>query len=1024
MSPGSTMSYDESNSVSGASNSSAYTIPKLSSDGSNWITYKARIVNVMRSRGLKRHLDGLARAPPPALIFPQPSAPTAAATAAATAAGPVALALITTATALAALTDEEYLAKVEASEKKVDDHDQKEGAARQLIYGTITNALLLQVQDLPTVAEVWTAVQFEFEGKSEMYSVALRTRLNNTKCEEGADVRAHLDSLLLMWAELATMGVPMSDSDFTATIYTSLPKSYGTLLTALTPTARIMKVTVGSKDVIFAVNEEFDRTRGSEGVVTALAAKAASSKAAYGASRSSSRGRGGSNSNGRGPTGSKPDVECFNCHRKGHVKADCWHAGGGKEGQGPRQGGGKRGGGQGGAQVNTAGTAAAGDTYAFTTTFYPDALLTRTAATPKNVITEVFDSGANRHISPYRNVFTSFESSNPHPISAADSRTFNVLSRGDVKISLPNGSSETTTILKDVLYAPELAFTLVSISRIDDAGFSSKFELGACEITSRKDAGRVIGWIPASHGLYRVEHKVVTHANMATPLTMSMMELHRRLGHISPASIERLVRDGRVDGIQLSDSMILPCDACAQAKIMRAPIPKARDSAREKTLGARIHTDVWGPAQTETIGKRRYYTSFTDNATRWTELYLLRQKSETFTAYKCFEAMLKVQDNKPIKALQSDRGSEYLSTAFLDHLAAQGTKSRLTVHDTPEQNGIAERLNRMLPEHTRAMLLEAGLPKNLWGEAMSHATWIKNRSPMRALDGKTPFEERYGKKPDLRDLHQFGCKVWVRLEDAGKLDAKAVEAKFVGYSAESKGGYRVYWPIKHNVTVERNVQFMDAPSVVVDIQPEGVHEVSNGQNDALTPEPVAAAVPEPAAPEAIRPDTPPPDMPPPAPEARKRRVRKPSAYVCSLQDGTGTVDGHGGTAKLPKGLQPTENIVGGAAFADEEISPPLDPFEVEAAEMRNLEAAMVEVLTINAGQDPQSLEEAMQSPDWPLWEAAIQKELASIKSYNTYTLVEAPPNVNVIGSKFVFQIKRNADGSVTSYKVLQLDGLS
>ena len=38
----------------------------------------------------------------------------------------------------------------------------------------------------------------------------------------------------------------------------------------------------------------------------------------------------------KGGQGSKKSIECFNCHRKEHVKADCWAKGGGKEGQGPR----------------------------------------------------------------------------------------------------------------------------------------------------------------------------------------------------------------------------------------------------------------------------------------------------------------------------------------------------------------------------------------------------------------------------------------------------------------------------------------------------------------------------------------------------------------------------------------------------------------------------------------------------------------------------------------------------------------
>ena len=47
---------------------------------------------------------------------------------------------------------------------------------------------------------------------------------------------------------------------------------------------------------------------------------------------------GSNKKNQKGKSGKKSDkvIECFNCHKKGHKKADCWWKGGGKEGQGPR----------------------------------------------------------------------------------------------------------------------------------------------------------------------------------------------------------------------------------------------------------------------------------------------------------------------------------------------------------------------------------------------------------------------------------------------------------------------------------------------------------------------------------------------------------------------------------------------------------------------------------------------------------------------------------------------------------------
>ena len=55
------------------------------------------------------------------------------------------------------------------------------------------------------------------------------------------------------------------------------------------------------------------------------------------------------------------------------------------------------------------------------------------------------------------------------------------------------------------------------------------------------------------------------------------------------------------------------------------------------------------------------------------------------------------------------------------------------------------------------MLHSCKLPKNLWGETITHVVWLKNRTTTCALpEGKTPYEMMYGKKPNLKDLHEWG----------------------------------------------------------------------------------------------------------------------------------------------------------------------------------------------------------------------------------------------------------------------------
>jgi hypothetical protein len=71
------------------------------------------------------------------------------------------------------------------------------------------------------------------------------------------------------------------------------------------------------------------------------------------------------------------------------------------------------------------------------------------------------------------------------------------------------------------------------------------------------------------------------------------------------------------------------------------------------------------------------------------------------------------------------------------------------------------------------MLLARDMPKYLWAEAINYATWLKNRLPSRAIPGYTLYELVNKSKPNLAQAHEFGAKVYVHLQDAGKLEAKA-----------------------------------------------------------------------------------------------------------------------------------------------------------------------------------------------------------------------------------------------------------
>ena len=108
---------------------------------------------------------------------------------------------------------------------------------------------------------------------------------------------------------------------------------------------------------------------------------------------------------------------------------------------------------------------------------------------------------------------------------------------------------------------------------------------------------------------------------------------------------------------------------------------------------------------------------------------------------------------------------------------------------SPEQNGRAARKNRTLVEMTRAMLLDSGLDKKYWGDALLHANYLRNRAPTRSNGGEvTPFEFISGPKPDLSRIMPFGTVCFLHMSIRKKLDNKAVKCFYLG---NTHNGYSV-----------------------------------------------------------------------------------------------------------------------------------------------------------------------------------------------------------------------------------------
>jgi predicted transcriptional regulator len=81
-----------------------------------------------------------------------------------------------------------------------------------------------------------------------------------------------------------------------------------------------------------------------------------------------------------------------------------------------------------------------------------------------------------------------------------------------------------------------------------------------------------------------------------------------------------------------------------------------------------VHTDVCGSMSSVARCGFQYFITFTDDSSRYGYIYLMRHKSESFEKFKEFQNEVQNQLDKTIKFMRSDRGGEYLSLEFSDHL--------------------------------------------------------------------------------------------------------------------------------------------------------------------------------------------------------------------------------------------------------------------------------------------------------------------------------------------------------------------
>lgn len=177
-------------------------------------------------------------------------------------------------------------------------------------------------------------------------------------------------------------------------------------------------------------------------------------------------------------------------------------------------------------------------------------------------------------------------------------------------------------------------------------------------------------------------------------------------------------------------------------------------------------------------------------------------------ALKQFKAHKEAQTSLKLVGIRDNKGGEYMGNDFEAFCIEHGIARQHTTRNRPQQNGVAERFNRILSEGVTTMLSEAGLPLAFWGEALSALVHVLNRCPTSARPDTTPHAAFYGRKPDVSHLRVWGCLAYVHVQKdkRGALGSHMEKCIFIGYPVGYKG-WKFYNPATKKVVISERAVF-------------------------------------------------------------------------------------------------------------------------------------------------------------------------------------------------------------------------
>lgn len=593
--------------------------------------------------------------------------------------------------------------------------------------------------------------------------------------------------------------------------------------------------------------------------------------------------------------------------------------------------------------------------------------------TPGTLNSWFYDSGCCNHMTYDSAMFTSNINPVKTSVHTANNSKLNVSHTGDI--------STASLALSDAFLVPQLTLNLISVGQLCELGFEVYFSKRGC-VVQDPQTGQIIGTGRRVGRLFQLISLMVPPKAVVRCGAMISPEIwHSRLGHVSHSRLRSLASSGVLGHLNANK---VDCQSCQLAKFHALPFNN-NDSISQAPFDL-VHSDIWGPSPTTTMGGSHYFVIFVDDFSRYTWIYLLKSRSELQQVYYNFAAMVRTQFSATIKVFRSDNAQEYKEKKFLHFLAESGTLPQYSCPGTSQQNGRAERKHKHILETVRALLISAACPESFWGEAALTAVHTINRIPSPVIGNKSPYERLYGVLPNYDLLRVFGCACFVMLQphERTKLESRARLCCFIGYGINHKG-YRCWDPVSQRLRISRHVVFWE----------HKMFSSLSGFHLSKTESPYFTNLGLPLFPEAI--ETP---MEVPSTTLEENSLSAEESFLDA------PIDFQSASSELEN-----SSNAGHTSSASSTM-----PTVRRSSRVSHQPAYLQDYHCYSAiatVHEPRTFKEARLDPDW---QKAMQEELEALQKTHTWDLVDLPPNKTAIDCKWVYKIKTRSDGSVERYK--------